>query len=441
MGSEIKESLLSDIADIIDSLHITPKYSLNGYPMVRCVDLSYGPLDLSNTRCVSEDVYRNYSRNYSPSRGDIIITRVGANFGEMAYVEEINFCLGQNTAAIVPKKINPQYLYYILNSAECRHQMNVMVAGAAQPTLSLKSIKSLKIPRLDHRTEAKIATVIGHYNDKIALNRQINQTLEQMAQTLFKSWFVDFDPVIDNALDAGNEIPELLQARAELRQKVRASQDFQPLPADVRALFPAEFEESELGWVPKGWKASNVGNEFDVTMGQSPPGDTYNENSIGIPFFQGKTDFGFRFPSNRVYCTDPKRSANKNDTLISVRAPVGDTNLAASDCCIGRGIAAVRHKSGSVSFTYYAINNLAKHFEVYEGEGTVFGSINQKDMNSLPQLAVPKDCIFFFDKYAGDWDKKIELAAKEVEQLTQLRDTLLPKLISGELRLDEIPSP
>jgi type I restriction enzyme S subunit len=247
--------------------------------------------------------------------------------------------------------------------------------------------------------------------------------------------------VIDNALDAGNEIPEPLQARAELRQKVRASQDFRSLPADVRALFPAEFEESELGWVPKGWEASNVGNEFDVTMGQSPPGDTYNENSIGIPFFQGKTDFGFRFPSNRVYCTDPKRLANKNDTLISVRAPVGDTNLAASDCCIGRGVAAVRHKSGSVSFTYYAINNLAKHFEVYEGEGTVFGSINQKDMNSLPQLAVPKNCIFFFDKYAGDWDKKIELAAKEVEQLTQLRDTLIPKLISGELRLDEIPSP
>ena len=88
---------------------------------------------------------------------------------------------------------------------------------------------------------------------KITLNRQINQTLEQMAQTLFKSWFVDFDPVIDNALDAGNEIPELLQTRAELRQKIRASQDFQPLPADIRALFPAEFEESELGWVPKGW--------------------------------------------------------------------------------------------------------------------------------------------------------------------------------------------
>ena len=260
-----------------------------------------------------------------------------------------------------------------------------------------------------------------------------------MAQTLFKSWFVDFDPVIDNALDASNDIPDTMQERAEQRRLLRAKADFKPLPAATLALFPSEFEETELGWVPKGWKASNVGNEFDVTMGQSPPGDTYNENSIGIPFFQGKTDFGFRFPSNRVYCTDPKRLANKNDTLISVRAPVGDTNLAASDCCIGRGIAAVRHKSGSVSFTYYAINNLAKHFEVYEGEGTVFGSINQKDMNSLPQLAVPKNCIFFFDKYAGDWDKKIELAAKEVEQLTQLRDTLLPKLISGELRLDDLP--
>jgi type I restriction enzyme S subunit len=86
------------------------------------------------------------------------------------------------------------------------------------------------------------------------LIKKINQTLEQMSQTLFKSWFVDFDPVIDNALDAGNPIPEALQSRAELRQKVRNSADFKPLPADIRALFPAEFEETELGWVPKGWK-------------------------------------------------------------------------------------------------------------------------------------------------------------------------------------------
>ncbi len=185
----------------------------------------------------------------------------------------------------------------------------------------------------------KIADIIGNLDDRIEFNKKINQTLEQMAQTLFKSWFVDFDPVIDNALEAGNPIPASLQERAELRQKLRKSADFKPLPTEIRILFPTEFEETELGWGPKGWKPSNVGNEFKITMGQSPPGTTYNEDGIGMPFFQGKTDFGFRFPANRVFCTDPKKLANKHDTLISVRAPVGTTNLASENCAIGRGLA------------------------------------------------------------------------------------------------------
>nr|WP_249541977.1 restriction endonuclease subunit S [Escherichia coli] len=133
--------------------------------------------------------------------------------------------------------------------------------------------------------------------DKTTLNENINYNLEKMSQTLFKSWFVDFDPVIDNALDAGNPIPEALQARAELRQKVRNSADFKPLPAEIRSLFPSEFEETELGWVPKTWTISNLGKEFNITMGQSPSGSTYNEDRVGLPFFQGKTDFGVMTPT------------------------------------------------------------------------------------------------------------------------------------------------
>lgn len=211
--------------------------------------------------------------------------------------------------------------------------------------------------------------------DKTTLNENINYNLEKMSQTLFKSWFVDFDPVIDNALDAGNPIPEALQARAELRQKVRNSADFKPLPAEIRSLFPSEFEETELGWVPKTWTISNLGKEFNITMGQSPSGSTYNEDRVGLPFFQGKTDFGFRFPSERIYCTDPKRVANKLDTLLSVRAPVGVTNLASTECIIGRGLAALRHKSGNIAFTYYSVSNLSDYFSVFNGEGTVFGSM------------------------------------------------------------------
>ncbi|MCZ0287094.1 restriction endonuclease subunit S [Escherichia coli] len=107
--------------------------------------------------------------------------------------------------------------------------------------------------------------------DKITLNENINYNLEKMSQTLFKSWFVDFDPVIDNALDAGNPIPEALQSRAELRQKVRNCADFKPLPAEIRSLFPSEFEETELGWVPKGWHYKNAEEIATISIGKTPP--------------------------------------------------------------------------------------------------------------------------------------------------------------------------
>ena len=138
----------------------------------------------------------------------------------------------------------------------------------------------------------------------------MNETLEATARAIFKSWFVDFDPV-----------------------RAKAEGGDPGLPDDVAALFPDSFEDSELGEIPMGWNPSNIGlAEFDLTMGQSPPGETYNETGNGLPFFQGRRDFGFRYPSNRVYCAAPQRLADHGDTLVSVRAPVGDVNMAMERC-------------------------------------------------------------------------------------------------------------
>jgi type I restriction enzyme S subunit len=125
-------------------------------------------------------------------------------------------------------------------------------SGSAQKSLNRNAVYPHKVlATKDRELQKKIGAILSSFEERIINSNKINQTLEQMSQTLFKSWFVDFDPVIDNALDAGNPIPEALQSRAELRQKVRNSADFKPLPADIRALFPAEFEETELGWTPK----------------------------------------------------------------------------------------------------------------------------------------------------------------------------------------------
>ncbi|MFZ1828067.1 MAG: restriction endonuclease subunit S [Candidatus Competibacteraceae bacterium] len=161
-------------------------------------------------------------------------------------------------------------------------------------------------------------------------------------------------------------------------------------------------------------------------MGQSPPGDTYNEEGNGLPFYQGRTDFGFRFPTRRIYCTAPTRYAKPGDTLVSVRAPVGDINMANEECCIGRGVAAVRHKSGATSFTYHSMANLYPDFARFEAEGTVFGSINKDSFEKLRFVIPTDEIVAAYERQAGPLDEQIRT-------LATLRDTLLPKLLSGEL--------
>jgi len=412
MNSEY--SLLSEVADVVDSLHKTPSYTGQGFPMVRVTDVKYGELLLEGTQKVDEQTYMEFSRRYMPKWGDIIITRVGT-YGVTARVVDTEFCLGQNTAAIIPRTINSRYLYVALNSSQLRSQIESSVVGSTQKTLSLKCINGLQIPRLGEFAETKIAELMGALDDRIALLRETNATLEAIVQALFKSWFVDFDPV---------------HARARGEEPAG-------LAPEVAALFPDSFEESELGKVPKGWCYSTVEQSFILTMGQSPPGNTYNDTGEGLPFYQGRTDFGFRFPTQRVFCTKPTRLAQTRDTLVSVRAPVGDVNMALEACALGRGVAGVRHPEGHQSFVFYSIRGLKSHFELYDGEGTVFGSINKKDFQALPVVLPTALVLQAFESLATPLDAQVESNELRLRTLADLRDTLLPRLISGQLRLPE----
>jgi len=198
--------------------------------------------------------------------------------------------------------------------------------------------------------------------------------------------------------------------------------------------------DSELGEIPKGWEVGTIGGEFSLTMGQSPPGETYNETGEGIPFFQGRADFGFRYPSRRVFCTAPTRFADAGDTLVSVRAPVGDMNMALEKCGVGRGVAAIRHRSGSRSYTYYAIRSLTDVFSDFEAEGTVFGCINKEDFHRIKVVVPPKQLVLEFEKTAFPADQTIECQVLESQTLATTRDALLPKLISGEMDIFSVNS-
>jgi type I restriction enzyme S subunit len=286
--------------------------------------------------------------------------------------------------------------------------------GAVFDSLNCADIPKFEIPLPPLSEQRAIAHNLGTLDDKIELNRRMNETLEAIAAGLFRSWFVNFDPT---------------RAKADGRDPCP--------PKAVAELFPDSFLASELGEIPAGWRVGCVDDEFNLTMGQSPPGDTYNETGDGLPFYQGRADFGFRFPTRRVYCTSPTRLAKAKDTLVSVRAPVGDINMALEDCAIGRGVAAARHKTASRSYSYQFMHSIKKVFSRFEADGTVFGSIGKKDFHAIPCVVPPPELVATFERRLSSVDDRIEVNERESHTLAILRDTLIPKLISGELRIKD----
>jgi len=253
---------------------------------------------------------------------------------------------------------------------------------------------------LEQRT---IAATLSCLDDMIELNNRTNQILEEIAQAIFKSWFIDF------------EFP---------------NEDGEPYKSSG-----GEMVDSELGEIPKGWRVGKLEDIAKITMGQSPSGSSYNDKKEGIVFYQGRTDFGKRYPTIRLYTTEPKRLAAKGDVLLSVRAPVGDINVASEDCCIGRGLAALTSKTNCNSYLLYELLNLTDSFNIFNGEGTVFGSINKVTLNNL-RVMIPLDKhMQIFQNEVGKLDELIENNSTQIKYLTNVRDTLLPKLMSGEIRV------
>jgi len=345
-----------------------------------------------------------------------VLMSVRAPVGELNIANQ-RCCIGRGLAAIRLKDNHSRFLYYLLkHSMNKLHQVSTGTTFSSINKTDLTNLEVL-IPSLP--TQKKIAHILSTLDDKIELNRKMNQTLEEMAQALFKSWFVDFDPVHAKAR-CGSD--------AELEKAATAL----GISQEILELFPREFEESEMGMIPKGWEVSTIGNEFTVTMGQSPAGKSYNETKNGMIFFQGRRDFGTYFPSERVYTTEPKRLAKEDDILLSVRAPVGDINIAMKACCIGRGLSALKHKSDSISYSYLVVKNLRVYFDGFNTEGTVFGSVNQNTLKSLNVLN-DEEIIQKFNDVAEPMFQQIKNNSIEILSLEKIRDTLLPKLLSGEL--------
>ena len=186
------------------------------------------------------------------------------------------------------------------------------------------------------------------------------------------------------------------------------------------------------------WMHGVLSDIADITMGQSPSGDSYNEDGEGTIFYQGRAEFGSRFPTQRLCTTQPKRMARENDVLMSVRAPVGDLNVAREDCCIGRGLASIRSKDNHQSFVLYTMFALQLELDKFNGEGTVFGSINRDSLNKMPIIIPSIDIMDQFESIVAPMDAQIRTNHEEILRLEAIRDALLPKLMSGELDVSDV---
>lgn len=350
------------------------------------------------------------STKFKFSRGDILFGKLRPYFRKVVRAPFDGVCSTDIWVVHAKPGTDQGYLYYLMASLPFIDFATQGSEGTRMPRAKWEHVSRYEHVSLSLPEQRAIAQILGTLDDKIELNRKMNETLEAVAHAIFKSWFVDYDPV---------------HAKAEGRDT--------GLPKEIADLFPDSFEDLELGEMPRGWKTSNIGAEFDLIMGQSPPGYTYNEIGDGVPFYQGKTDFGFRYPSKRVYCSAPKRLARAGDTLVSVRAPVGHVNMAQEKCCIGRGLASVRHDSGSRSYTYYTMCYLREVFEKFEAKGTVFGSMGKDEFRKINWVKSPPTIVDHFENFLSPIDSSIENNESQSRTLAAIRDALLPKLMSGQM--------
>ena len=380
---------LSDVADIIGGgTPDTKKQEFwNGnIPWITPKDLSsYNYRYISNgERNITKKGLENSSARILP-QGSILLTS-RAPIGYIAIAQN-ELCTNQGFKSLILKENNcPLFFYYLLKN-NIKYIIN-MSSGSTFPEISGSQVKNLEFNIPDLTTQEKIARVLSSLDDKIELNNKINQNLEQQAQAIFKSWFVDFEPF--------------------------------------------------GGKMPDDWKVGNLYEIANVTMGQSPDSKSYNENGYGEVFYQGRAEFGSRYPTRRLYTTEPKRMANAGDILMSVRAPVGDINVALEKCCIGRGLASISSRDNFNSFILYTLMNLKRSFDIYNAEGTVFGAINKDSLNSIEVIIPTKEEIYKFEEIVSNLDKMIRQNTIEVQKLQKIRDTLLPKLMSGEIDVSKI---
>jgi type I restriction enzyme S subunit len=352
---------------------------------------------------------------YSIKKGDVFLTRTSETLDElgMSCVAAKDYPASSFSGFL--KRLRPtqdeitydKFMAFYLRSDLFRKTMTNNSIMTLRASLNEQIFSYLELILPDYNEQKKAGDFLYSINAKIELNNRINSELEAMAKTLYDYWFVQFD-----FPDANGKPYKMSGGKMVWNEELKRE-------------------------IPEGWESGCLSDIANITMGQSPPGESYNEEGNGMIFYQGCTDFGNRYPTIRKFTTSPTRYAKQGDILLSVRAPVGTLNISKEDCCIGRGLASMNSKNDAITYLFGVMVNLKQIFDRRNVSGTTFGSITKDDLFSLAVIIPNEKTIRAFQNLvfpAFEKQNKIEL---ENIELASLRDWLLPMLMNGQVTVGD----
>jgi type I restriction enzyme, S subunit len=424
--TSIREYNFSDLYEMGSGISSKPEQAGHGSPFVSFSTVFNNFFlpdklnDLMNTSEREQEIY-------SVKAGDILLTRTSETIDELGMSCVVLKDYPKATFSGFVKRLRPtqeniiypQYMGFYLRSKFFRKTMTNNAVLTLRASLNEDIFSYLKLYLPDYPTQKRIGDFLYSLNQKISLNNRINAELEAMAKIIYDYWFVQFDFPISKG-----------QAKAMGKPKLEGK----PYKASGGKMVWSEELKRE---VPEGWDIGSLADIANIKMGQSPPGESYNETGNGTVFFQGSTDFGSRFPTTRQFTTLPSRMAEQGDILLSVRAPVGTMNIAKVECCIGRGLAALNSKDNCMAYLHGVMRNLHQIFERRNTDGTTFGAITKDDLFSLKVLRPSKTVLEKFNDITKPMFDQQNVMADENQKLSELRDWLLPMLMNGQVKIKE----
>ena len=443
MVSDWIEVQLQDVVTKLgDGLHGTPKYSENGeYYFINGNNLENGQIVFKEqTKRVDHTQYLKYKKELNERT---LLVSINGTIGNVAYYNGEKVVLGKSACYFNLKDdIDKGYVRYVLSGHYFQSYLHAFATGTTIKNVSLKSMREFSFPIPPLPEQKAIAHILGSLDDKIELNRQMNETLEAMAQALFKSWFVDFDPVIDNALAVGNAIPDEFIERSDQRKAIEKKDN-----ADIQNLFPDEFEfTEEMGWIPKGWQVTPVYEVAEFINGSSFKSQYFSDENEGLPIIKiAEIKNGVSQQTNFTTQKMPEKYFIDDGSILFSWSGNPDTSIDTFIWTGGEGwlnqhiFNVVLHKNSDRTFVYYLLKMLKPVFTeiARDKQTTGLGHVTVKDMKRTYTIKPSSSILEAFTRQVDPIFEKWYQNLFSSRELTKLRDTLLPKLMSGELRIPD----